>query len=396
MTDRIPFANSLRGIAAVVVVFAHHFGVFWLGPWYVEHQTGMPALGDDRTIPAYVWVVTLVPNLNWGLFGVALFFLVSGFVIPFSFDKTRGLPFFIGRFFRLTPTYAAGFLLTLLALQIGQWHFGVERPYQTNHILVHMIPGLRDIAWTPVIDPIVWTLEVEVKFYLICAAMGGLFARRSKLVFIAPVALFLYGLAFPGVSEVLKPIGGYSYTLPLIVDKAAPYLIFMFIGVAYNYSIRNALRPQEFMMVVAFLFGILIFLWQKDVPAASANQIWSYGWAVGVFALAAAIPERFTDNRMLNYFAAISYPLYVVHCLIGYVVLRLLFDMGWPVLVNQVTAFVLVIALAHILHRVVEKPSHDFARQVMARMSTARAFAVPPGQELQKPVIQADPRADAA
>ena len=52
---------------------------------------------------------------NAGRFGVALFFLISGFVIPFSFKEPRPLlRFALSRFFRLYPAYWLSLMLALL------------------------------------------------------------------------------------------------------------------------------------------------------------------------------------------------------------------------------------------------------------------------------------------
>ncbi len=54
--------------------------------------------------PAGAELVIASP-INFGAFGVALFFLISGFVIPLSFQSYGRLDFLVARFFRIYPTY---------------------------------------------------------------------------------------------------------------------------------------------------------------------------------------------------------------------------------------------------------------------------------------------------
>jgi peptidoglycan/LPS O-acetylase OafA/YrhL len=86
--QRIAFANTLRGIAALTVVINHYFGVFWLSRDVIERMINAPLLPLEAvaTPEVVLWISTM-PYFNWGAFGVALFFLISGFVIPFSLRK---------------------------------------------------------------------------------------------------------------------------------------------------------------------------------------------------------------------------------------------------------------------------------------------------------------------
>src|SRR5471030_457335 len=106
MTSRkIGFANGLRGIAALSVITGHYLGTFWKLTEAVAGLTGM--VRAPVALPFFVEWVGASP-INLGAFGVALFFLISGFVIPLSFQSYGRLDFLIGRFFRIYPTYWMG------------------------------------------------------------------------------------------------------------------------------------------------------------------------------------------------------------------------------------------------------------------------------------------------
>eukprot|EP01012_Entosiphon_sulcatum_P024439 TRINITY_DN29606_c0_g2_i1.p1 TRINITY_DN29606_c0_g2~~TRINITY_DN29606_c0_g2_i1.p1 ORF type:complete len:112 (-),score=0.57 TRINITY_DN29606_c0_g2_i1:25-360(-) len=103
--EKIEFANSLRGIAALMVLIAHLYGVFWLNRDVVATLTYAPLLPGSQMTPWYISLLWLVPEFSWGLAGVAIFFLVSGFVIPFSLATLSARQFPVNRVFRILPTY---------------------------------------------------------------------------------------------------------------------------------------------------------------------------------------------------------------------------------------------------------------------------------------------------
>lgn len=119
---KIPFANILRGIAVLSVLIAHYIGVFGS----IKGAYGGFSELPGRPYPAFLDVLLVIPDLNYGPLGVALFFLVSGFVIPFSVTSLYGqkgwrLSFFLARFLRLWPTYFVGLMITLLSLHIAAY-----------------------------------------------------------------------------------------------------------------------------------------------------------------------------------------------------------------------------------------------------------------------------------
>ena len=185
--------------------------------------------------------------MAWGPFGVALFFLISGFVIPYTFTKRSASAFLVGRAFRIFPLYMAGFSVTLLAV----WLSGAidERPfpYALSHVLIHYVPGLRDLLWQQPIDWIVWTLEIELKFYLVCALVAPLLRKASLLTFLARLALFVVVSAWSR-----HPFGELKRT----IAYSSEYMIFMFIGVAFNFYFRGRLRAPTLAVMSAVLLGL--------------------------------------------------------------------------------------------------------------------------------------------
>ena len=69
----------------------------------------------------------------------------------------------------IIPTYAVGLSITLMAILISTRYFSREWPFNLKEILNSFIPD-RDILWSKVLTGL-WTLEIEMKFYLVCTLL---------------------------------------------------------------------------------------------------------------------------------------------------------------------------------------------------------------------------------
>ncbi|MET4389271.1 exopolysaccharide production protein ExoZ [Bradyrhizobium sp. F1.4.3] len=175
----VPGIQYLRGFAAILVVI-----------WHVNWLVSLP--------PSYGESPFLLAET--GLFGVAIFFVISGFIITIvSFGPIRSTlaEFFLRRFVRIIPfmwVCVIGYNLLSLA---GS---GKLDP----------LPGLRALALWPIgeLRPyVVWTLRHEFIFYILFAlTMLRPRPRLSLLVawFLAPLAWYAAArlLAWP---ELLHP-----------------------------------------------------------------------------------------------------------------------------------------------------------------------------------------------
>lgn len=86
--SRIDFANTLRGFAALAVVIAHYYGVFWTSRAAVESITNAPVLSmETHPIPRYISWLHAFPIFGWGPYGVALFLLSAALSFHFRFKK---------------------------------------------------------------------------------------------------------------------------------------------------------------------------------------------------------------------------------------------------------------------------------------------------------------------
>lgn len=166
--------DSLRFVAAALVLVQHLF-------------EGRPG-----------WIGANIVPLGPGVAGVALFFFISGYVIPLSVGRgLQPVPFLIRRLFRIYPLYLAA-LLGLLLLGAGdmlsRWRdMAAASPWRwaANLLLV------QDFVRQPAFLGVSWTLIIELIWYGLFAASLLRFGPRAADVLdrTAPLLLLLAAAA---------------------------------------------------------------------------------------------------------------------------------------------------------------------------------------------------------
>lgn len=166
---RLGWLDALRGIAALIVAL-HHFDVLRMLPF-----GGM------------VW-----RNFDMGLFGVMLFFIVSGYIIPASLERrgdVRG--FWIGRIFRIYPALIAAFVLSIMMLPDGDGSVALLRTGDDLASLVANGLMLQDLLGVINGMNVTWTLCYEMVFYFFVTALFTRGLHRHS----GPIAVALAGVA---------------------------------------------------------------------------------------------------------------------------------------------------------------------------------------------------------
>ncbi len=349
MQKRVEFVNTLRGLAAVLVVISHYYGAFWFSHSGVADLIKRPQIPSDGA-PFYVNWLQIHPYFNWGTFGVALFFLISGFVIANSLTKTPAMIFLKNRIIRIVPVYAVGFAISLAAIYYNVHQLGQPMPFPTSHILVHFFPGIRDILGTTNIDAIVWTLEIEMKFYVICAMAAALFRRRSTLVFAIPIAI----AAMLVIVSLVMTFDFFTFAGRMV--HTARYIIFMFAGVSLYYGYSGALSKWKAFIVSVGMLLLFLLAWSVKPMFFPFPFACNFVLAFVLFCVALEFESLFRATRVTNFLASISYPLYVVHCIAGYTLLSVLRENGVRSSIALAITTAAATGVAYLIHVLIEKP----------------------------------------
>lgn len=189
--DRGIAINAWRGIAALLVAYFHCRQVTWIG----MQQFHRTVHGFD----ANAVISYLTFPVAWGSACVPIFFVISGYCIhramarkliadPFvPLDSTN---FLLRRFARIYPVLIAALLLTFAldslsaTFQPASWKIN---PFDLHAFLVNLL-SLQGIAGkTFGSNGALWTLSIEVQFYLVYPPLIALRRRvgmRGVLVFV--------------------------------------------------------------------------------------------------------------------------------------------------------------------------------------------------------------------
>src|ERR1700733_3647449 len=150
--------ESLRGVAAFLVVLAH--------------------------MPPAIWALKNILFIQHGVLMVPFFFVLSGFVICYNyyeviFDKTQFFRFIFLRFFRLYPVHFV-FLLVWLSFEIARyvayWHYGIRPPvtvpFHENSIQalienIFLVQALGFSSHATSFNGPSWSISVEFYTYVI-------------------------------------------------------------------------------------------------------------------------------------------------------------------------------------------------------------------------------------
>ncbi|MEV7801616.1 acyltransferase family protein [Microbispora sp. NPDC088329] len=346
--SRLRVLDLLRFCAALGVVL-FHFG-----------ETR--AWGTPNAFPA-LSAVTM-----FGVYGVRLFFLISGFVILMSaWGRTPG-HFAASRIARLFPAYWAS-VLALGGLAVGGL-ITDHRPSLTE-LLANMTMlqhgfRVRDL------EIVYWTLWQELVFYALiaCLAAVGITYRRC-LAFMGAWVLLL-AIADRVDADLLQAVL-VPFSAPYFIAGMALYLIhrfggslfpWLFVGMGWILALYSALnegppavRRYGQALGSALVVGVISLIFLVMILVA-----------VGAFVR--------IDWRWLTFLGALTYPLYLFHHHVGFLLIQWLH----PVLGNRVTlplAVAAALVVAYGVHRLVERPLQPRMRAALERSLTADSAHVP-------------------
>jgi peptidoglycan/LPS O-acetylase OafA/YrhL len=140
-------------------------------------------------------------------------------------------------------------------------------------------------------------------------------------------------------------------------------MTYLWSGVAFSLLWQKKISVGKAVTAVLALnamFAIQVLV-TRMVPLTSIS---TYNLALALFALSYATRMRWRPNRVLNFFADISYPLYAVHAAAGYCLIKWLNHVGLSVWLATCISLGLLIAIATLVHRFVERPTQALGKSL--------------------------------
>ena len=347
----------LRALAATLVVTVHAANLVDSGPVVI---TG-------KFFPS-------VPNLGaFGVSGVDLFFVISGFVMAHSLSTAGRDPvrFLMLRWRRIVPIFAlvsaAYILITPDPLTIDEIVMSVT-----------VLPIFDGADYHQPALYVGWTLGFEFAFYaLVALAMTAARHRIAILLTVTICAALVGGVVHPGWAPARMMLN------PLMFEFALGVLAWMAWRRGITVRIAGPMLVAGItLLAIGIAFGLGPFVTGDVQPAVAGTsgypRVWTWGipWTLVLVGVIDTLPSgRF--ERLVARIGDASYSTYLVHpCLIA-----LLYRVGGhlpPVSAGLfVAGFVIVSNVAGlVLHRWVERPLMDLiARPRRAPVDGAAALA---------------------
>jgi peptidoglycan/LPS O-acetylase OafA/YrhL len=398
-THRFAWLDALRGIAALWVVFSH--------------------------LTAYV----LVPVHNAvydvfdpGLYGVLVFFLVSGYIVPASLERKGSIrTFWVSRVFRLLPLFIVAIAAVLLLHELGYESLRATQKDPGGSFFAHMFM-LVDLLGGRDLIIVLWTLSYEMVFYLLLTALFtcGLHRRSASLATgFAAAALLLGGLlpvlwldhsslGFTKVAmgadilvggglalavtggRISRTLGawlaaGTGLVLLCVNGSRFPYeglsiLAVMFTGTLLYRAEQGQVHRVRAVLLAVGVFAAIIAAGVWHIPPVSLNpdaagQQGRWVTSVALAGLTFAAGFAFRKRRIpaaLAWLGVVSYSIYLIHPLLvdGYR------DIAWthaqhPVWMQLLVAggfLAAVLACSAVTYYLVEAPMQRLGRRAAARL----------------------------
>jgi peptidoglycan/LPS O-acetylase OafA/YrhL len=339
---RLTEIDALRGLAAIAVVLFHY---------------------TTRYMELYKFDGAPTFSFSYGHYGVNLFFIISGFVIFMTLEKTRRpMDFVVSRFSRLFPVFWVAIFVTFaITHALGLPGKLVDLGSAVANMLM-----FHNLFRVPHVDGVYWTLEVELLFY--CGMFLLFRVGKLERIHAALIALMLLRVAYFVMER------AFGISLPwmlyrLLILSSIPWFA---IGIAI-YLATSRTEPGAWKAPArTAALAVLTLLVTGSATLATLGAV----FGLMVFCAATAW-LRWLRSGLFVWLGAISYPLYLIHENIGWSLQLQLVQRGVPTDGIIVITLLASLALATLLHRAVEMPAMAWIRNRYRQSQTLRQAVVP-------------------
>ncbi len=395
---RLGWLDALRGIAVLFVVFEH---------LSFSEMTGVRA--------------AISPWFSPGLYGIMVFFMVSGYIVPASLERRGSVRrFWVSRVFRLYPLFVVAVMIKIV---LASFHLATNTVSDVGASAVGHILMLQDLLGVPNMINVLWTLSFEMAFYLLVTFLfvAGVHQRSARLAAGFAAASVAGGAILPQAAL------SHSFAGTRAVATAVTVLVLVSLAGAVSgrrgprtagaalaggtalvlLSFNSRVNAWEGFAILAAMFTGTVMCradrgqisWAKAVGTAGTvcllavtsgwwhlaqhrgamTAVYQRQWAISSLlaaaTFAAGMAWRKRDMpRLLTWLGMISYSVYLIHMLMIDVLVRLPWTRTRPSLPVQVAITVaflcLLLGCCAMTYRFVEAPMQRVGRRVAARLES--------------------------
>lgn len=362
-----PNLNSLRGIAAVMVIISH-------------------LQGDSKTLFAFE---------NFGGLGVTIFFILSGFLIAYlllmekeKFFNINIKDFYFRRMLRIWPLYflILFFVYAIVPIVFTHYYNGEINRFSIKSLLMNIF-FLTNITLimklTPLVIRVIWSIGIEEQFYLMLPWIMKI-REKQRLIIILGI-IFFFPLCklclvlyekFTG-SESLQIIS--SIITVTRFDCMAIGVLFGILSFSKQINLGNfhityiffIKRNVQFIIYILLFFSVVITLLIPSLFNITNYVILPWLFAICIINLATNDKSIIKiENKIFNYLGKISFGLYLIHEIVIFFLLPLIMplikDFNFVVknFIVYLFVFTLTIILSHFSYYYYENQFLKLKRKV--------------------------------
>ena len=334
--DYIKPLDGVRALANLIVAWFHIWQQSWLQP-----------IKETKCLS--IFNVTQI-NLDWlvrtGYQMVDVMLLLSGFCLflPYAKSMVYGAAephlkqFYKKRVARIMPSYYFAILVALVvALAAGKYSSSsaMWKDLVPHLFFVHTYSEQSYLATN--LNVVLWTLAVEVQFYIIFPFLAKLFKRCAWGTYCGMVAvswMFDNWVITPRLASI--NLGMWFNQLPTFLCVYANGMMAALIVVKFSQILNTYLENAEEVQIkntkriVGYFFTMLMllslyvyYIMMKNLTVAENGSVWQYNnrymfslvftvFIVGcTFAL--SFVQKIFGNRVMKFLSGISFQIYIWH-----------------------------------------------------------------------------------
>jgi peptidoglycan/LPS O-acetylase OafA/YrhL len=331
--QQIQRLNSLRGIAAMIVVVSHFSNSTNLFNGVLGHGSGQ--------------------------LGVMIFFILSGFLMSFLYlhKDVQIKKYLSARLARVGPLFLVVVLFSFLIQQ-----------FRPNGVIyeIHAVSDLFSHLLLMSGVSVLWTIPTEIQFYLLFIPLWWLFSiNKTALYFVLAVVIIAVWYAeFPNPTIFFGDLKFQGY-----IFRSLPYFL---VGLVFGQLFKAWHTPEQMKSGYYSLSLLLVLLLYPDIYAAAfgeKHEMWNdlivlLTLSVMMFMIIFLVPDRSVvlNNVAGEFLGKISYSLYLIHVPILHLVVKL--D-SLSIFVKLAVFIGVSLFVSWVSFMLIENPSRKFLRKVL-------------------------------
>ncbi|MGI0532101.1 acyltransferase [Bacillus pfraonensis] len=366
--------DSLRGLAALLVIIGHHM---MLLPAYENYQYKLNS-------PFIIYLFKETPLrlvFSSGNESVILFFVLSGFVLYLSIhnEKFHYDTYIIKRICRIYIPYLVAISISIIAKMlfshndmpfISDWF---SKSWTAEDTLVLFLQHLVFIGEynTDAYNNVIWSLVHEMRISIVFPFLTFFFVRKK----------LRYSLLWFIILSLFSTLGLYLFDSGRSITSSFlsfHYITLFFMGALlakYRYFIFHyALKMKKTVKIILLLTAIICFMYEGmigEVDFLNNYILRDYVVSFGVCIVMIMSISSWTFSALLRrkvfiFLGKISYSLYLYHLVSLFTVMYLFYDQ-LPTILVVFLSFFLSFLLSSLGYLFVEKPCIKLGRYLTRR-----------------------------